>query len=200
MAYYRKNKRRFDPRYFMNERMEEELEEYVVPTDPGNVGAPKKRKEEEEKPKKEGLSILDLPSVVEEEEKVEEAGRPHSMRYGRTGADLDREAKTRETDPFKKKEEIGDEEEGPIGDEEEEEGYGVEEGCGEPVEDEVDVEELGGDEAFGVGWNAALGEISSIVRELMAEMGAEEDEDADPVGDLAGEALPQMVGEPHLEE
>ena len=31
MAYYRKNKRRFDPRYFMNERLEEEgLEEMQV--------------------------------------------------------------------------------------------------------------------------------------------------------------------------
>lgn len=30
MAYYRKNKRRFDPRYFMNERMED-VSEYVVP-------------------------------------------------------------------------------------------------------------------------------------------------------------------------
>lgn len=27
MAYYRKNKRRFDPRYFMNERMEEDIDE-----------------------------------------------------------------------------------------------------------------------------------------------------------------------------
>ena len=63
-----------------------------------------------------------------------------------------------------------------------------------------DVGELGGDEAFGVGWNAALGEISSMVRELMSKMGAEEDEDADPVGDMAGEALPQMIGEPPMEE
>jgi hypothetical protein len=158
MAYYRKNKRRFDPRYFMNERMEEELEERVS-TDPSTVGS---------------SNIMNLPSAKEEEEEEEE------------------------------------EEEDPIGAAEETPGYGVEEGCGDDVDVEVeeepgfsftgDVGDLGGDEAFGVGWNAALGEISSIVRELMAEMGTEEDEDADPVGDVAGEALPQMVGEPHLEE
>ena len=36
---------------------------------------------------------------------MEEAGRPHSMRGGRTMADLDKDAKTRETDFLKKKEE-----------------------------------------------------------------------------------------------
>jgi len=36
---------------------------------------------------------------------LEEAGRPHSMRGGRTMADLDKDAKTRETDFLKKKEE-----------------------------------------------------------------------------------------------
>jgi hypothetical protein len=41
----------------------------------------------------------------EEEKKVEEAGRPHSMRGGRTMTDLDKDAKTRETDFLKKKEE-----------------------------------------------------------------------------------------------
>jgi hypothetical protein len=143
MAYYRKNKRRFDPRYFMNERMEEELEERVS-ADPGNVGS---------------SNIMKLPSVNGEEEEPP-----------------------------------------PV----------TAEGCGDPVEVEVeeepdfsftgDVGELGGDEAFGVGWNAALGEISSMVRELMSKMGAEEDEDADPVGDMAGEALPQMIGEPPMEE
>jgi len=40
----------------------------------------------------------------EKEKKVEEAGRPHSMRGGRTMADLDDDAKTRETDFLKKKE------------------------------------------------------------------------------------------------
>lgn len=149
MAYYRKNKRRFDPRYFLSERMEEELEQRVS-TDP-TIG---KRTPEDPKPpkknlKKEGLSVLDLPPVTAE-------------------------------------------------------------GCGDPVEVEVeeepgfsftgDARDLDGDEAFGVGWNAALDRISSMVRELMAEMGTEEDEDADPVGDMAGEPLPQMIGEPPMEE
>jgi len=44
-----------------------------------------------------------------QEETVQEAGRPHSMRGGRTMADLDKDAKTRETDFLKKKE--GEEEE-----------------------------------------------------------------------------------------
>jgi hypothetical protein len=45
-----------------------------------------------------------------EEEKVEEAGRPHSMRGGRTMADLDKDAKTRETDFLKKKDDdVGEE-------------------------------------------------------------------------------------------
>lgn len=134
MAYYRKNKRRFDPRYFLSERMEEELEEYVVGTDPSTVGS---------------SNIVNLPSANNEEKKEKEKE--------------------------------------------------VEEGCGEPVENEVDIGDLAGDEAFGVGWNAALDRISSMIGELIDEMGAE-DEDADPVGDMAGEPLPQLVGEPHLEE
>jgi len=162
MAYYRKNKRRFDPRYFMNERMEEELEEYVVGTDP-SIGRGRPSSSDDDDDDGDGETTL--------------AGEKEaSQNYNPKDNDL--EVKR--------------------------------EGCGEPVDVEVeeepgfsftgDVGELGGDEAFGVGWNAALGEISSMVRELMAEMGTEEDEDADPVGDMAGEALPQMVGEPHLEE
>jgi hypothetical protein len=44
----------------------------------------------------------------ENEKKVEEAGRPHSMRGGRTMADLDKDAKTRETDFLKKKDDEKD--------------------------------------------------------------------------------------------
>jgi len=170
MAYYRKNKRRFDPRYFMNERMEEELEERVS-TDPATVGS---------------SNIMKLPSA--EEDKEDKDGDGETTLAGEEEASQNYENNKDDEDEVK------------------------EEGCGEPVDVEVeeepgfsftgDVGELGGDEAFGVGWNAALGEISSMVRELMAEMGTEEDEDADPVGDQVVdiEELPQMVGEPHLEE
>lgn len=53
--------------------------------------------------KEELEKILDE-EKIEETEAVEEAGRPHSMRAGRTMADLDKDAKTRETDFLKKKE------------------------------------------------------------------------------------------------
>lgn len=43
MAYYRKNKRRFDPRYFMNERMEQ-IDEMI----PGDPGLPKGRFSDDE--------------------------------------------------------------------------------------------------------------------------------------------------------
>jgi len=40
--------------------------------------------------------------IKEEVAKILEAGRPHSLRGGRTMKDLDDEAKMRETDPLKK--------------------------------------------------------------------------------------------------
>ena len=55
-------------------------------------------------------SIIDISNVSQleeekDEESIDEAGRPQSMRAGRTMADLDKEAKTRETDFLKKKDE-----------------------------------------------------------------------------------------------
>jgi len=171
MAYYRKNKRRFDPRYFLSERMEEELEERVS-TDPA-IG----------KGRRSRRSIMDLPSA--EEDKEDKDGDGETTLAGEEEASQNYENNKDDEDEVK------------------------EEGCGEPVEVEVeeepgfsftgDVGDLGGDEAFGVGWNAALDRVSSMVGELIAEMETE-DEDADPVGDMAGEPLPQLVGEPHLEE
>ncbi len=103
MAYYRKNKRRFDPRYFMNERMEENCGDHVE---------------------------------AEED------------RFSFTG----------------------------------------------------DVGDLSGESGFGVGWAAALDEVSSMIAKLIPESG--EDEDADPVGDQVVdiEELPQMIVQPPLEE
>jgi len=49
MAYYRKNKRRFDPRYFMNERMEQ-IDEMI----PGDGGFPRRFSDDDEEwPQKE---------------------------------------------------------------------------------------------------------------------------------------------------
>ena len=45
-----------------------------------------------------------MASKDDDEDELEEAGRPHSMRYGRKMSDLDADAKTRETDFLKKKE------------------------------------------------------------------------------------------------
>jgi predicted component of type VI protein secretion system len=60
---------------------------------------------------KEELEKILNEEKIEETETVEEAGRPHSMRGGRTMADLDKDAKTRETDFLKKKEEEDEEDE-----------------------------------------------------------------------------------------
>jgi len=46
MAYYRKNKRRFDPRYFMNERMEEELEEIQLSDSEADMRRPPEDEED----------------------------------------------------------------------------------------------------------------------------------------------------------
>ena len=144
MAYYRKNKRRFDPRYFMNERMEE-LEEYTIDKPPGGPSR--------------SIMDLDQPPAEEEEE------------------------------------------------EEEEEEPAVAENCGDHVEAEEDrfsftgdVGDLSGESGFGVGWAAALDEVSSMIAKLIPESG--EDEDADPVGDQVAdiEELPQMIVQPPLEE
>lgn len=68
---YRKNKRRFDPRYFMNERMEQ-LDE-LQPGDPGVGGSSiigRKEKEENYGEEEEfpGGTIEDLPKAVPEDE------------------------------------------------------------------------------------------------------------------------------------
>ena len=59
------------------------------------------------------LTKTQLVEIIKEEydEIQKEAGRPHSMRGGRTMADLDKDAKTRETDFLKKGEEEEEEEE-----------------------------------------------------------------------------------------
>ena len=60
---------------------------------------------------KEELEKILNEEKIEETETVEEAGRLPGRRPGRTMADLDKDAKTRETDFLKKKEEEEDEEE-----------------------------------------------------------------------------------------
>jgi len=63
-----------------------------------------------------------MASKDDDEDELEEAGRPHSMRYGRKMSDLDADAKTRETDFLKKKE---DEKEDEDEDEKLEESFSI---------------------------------------------------------------------------